>query len=103
MLRIIGAVAGTALVAAGAFAIAPAASTATPDASHTVTASTSSSPADDIVMPPMPTNSTGTPGQVNFQPINNTSAPVTFNVTVSSDARLLAAGSQDLLATMRKA
>ncbi|MGA9147594.1 MAG: hypothetical protein WBZ04_08560 [Candidatus Nanopelagicales bacterium] len=87
MLKIIGAVAGTALVAAGAFAIAPAASTATPDASHTVTASTSSSTADDIVMPPMPTNSTGTPGQVNFQLINNTSAPVTFNVNVSSDAQ----------------
>lgn len=87
MLKIIGAAAGAALVAAGALATASAASTATPDASHTVTASTSSSTADDIVMPPMPTNSTGTHGQVNFQLTNNTSAPVTFNVNVSSDAQ----------------
>lgn len=43
--------------------------------------------AGDIVMPPMPTPSTGTSGTVNFQLTNNTGQTVTFNVNVSPDAQ----------------
>lgn len=41
----------------------------------------------DIVMPPMPVDSTGTSGTVTFQLTNNTSQPVTFNVNVTPDAQ----------------
>lgn len=88
MFKVIAITSATAALAAGiSIAAAPSSQATAPG--HIVPISTASAPTapGDIVTPPMPQDSTGTPGTVNFQLTNSTSQPVTFNVNVTSDAQ----------------
>ena len=87
MLKIIGAVAGAALIVGATLAVAPVSSNAVPERSGTSESQTAAATADDIVMPPTPTPSSGTSGTVTFQLTNTTSQTVTFNVNVTPDAQ----------------